>query len=112
MLSPNKSKAITRIFLFFFPFPLLSPLLCLDLVYQNQYFKRKKESISCLVALFFVIVMYFVLASQGFGFYLGLPFDVLKEHLFLSLVLISSLVVAVKSRCITLFKYLELFEQD
>ena len=112
MISQNKSKAITRIFLFFFPFPLLSTLLCLDLIYQNQYFERKKESISSIIALFFGLVAYSVFASEGNNFYLSLPFDFFGDHPFLSLILILSLVLAAKFRFKTLFKYLELFEKD
>ncbi len=112
MLSQNKSKAITRIFLFFFPLPLLSTLFCLDLIYQNQYFKRKKESISCNIAIFFGLLAYSEFASRHSNFNFGIPYDFFLDNPFLSVVLILSLVVAAKFRVKTLFKYLELFEKD
>ena len=112
MLSQNKSKAITRIFLFFFPLPLLSTLFCLDLIYQNQYFKRKKESISSIIAIFFGLVAYFRFASDYANFNFDGAYDFFKYYPFLSVLLILSLAVAAKFRFKTLFKYLELFEKD
>ena len=82
MLSQNKSKAITRIFLFFFPLPLLSTLFCLDLIYQNQYFKRKKESISSIIAIFFGLLAYSEFASRHSNFNFGLPYDFFLDYPF------------------------------
>ena len=97
MISQNKSKAITRIFLFF----LGTSLLCLDLFYEKDYFSA-----------FWAIVINWI------GFLLGLVVlnDIASDNYwdYPTIIFPAILIfgVGIFMRISTLFGYLRLFEKD
>ena len=97
MISQNKSKAITRIFLFFIG----SSLLCLDLLYEKDYTSAFWTILINWIGFLFSLVVLNDIASDNYWNYPSIAYTAI---LFIGIGLFM--------RIPTLFGYLRLFEKD
>ena len=96
MLSQNKTKAITRIFLFFIG----SSLLCLDLLYEKKYI----SALWVIIINWIGFLLGLVVLNDSFDNYWDYPGYIFPAFLFIGIGLFM--------RISTLFGYLRLFEKD
>ena len=97
MISQNKSKAITRIFLFFIG----TSLLCLDLFYEKDYFSAFWAIVINWIGFLLGLVVLNDIASDNYWDY---PTIIFPAILFFG--------VGIFMRISTLFGYLRLLEKD